>query len=195
LAFGTIFFFRALKEERASIVGPLGTLWTFGVIVLAVLFFGKPISTGTALGALLAFIGMLSVALLQKPKITLNLVLAILIWSSWVFAAEVIDAVGPIAALCLFSFFCALFSLPGIAAKKPLRLVAPGALNFLAFLSDVTATAMLGIVIVSSLLMPLYFVFIALGCRIFFHEKISSREAIGLALVCIGITVSSVFSQ
>lgn len=194
LALGQFFFFRALHEGRVSIVGPLSTLWAVVVILLAVLFFGKSLSLPIALGSLLAFGGILIIALIQHPKVTLNILLTILIWGLWVFASPVVETVGPIAALCLFSFFSALFSLPGAKAKNPLPFLVPGIFNFLGFAFDIAAIAVAGIVFSSSLMTPIYFLMITFGGSVFFHEKINRREALGLILVCIGIIISGAFS-
>jgi len=193
VAFGQYFFFKALKDGKASIVGPISSIWAVLVVLYAVLFFGQPLSLATALGASLAFLGILLAALTQHPKITANLIVAILIWSSWVLAAPLIQSVGSPTALCLIMLFITLASIKGINAKKPHALLIPGIFNFIAFASESIAIPLVTIVVTSALMTPLYFIFINLGGNLLFKERLTKNEIAGLLLVCIGIVVATAF--
>ncbi|VVB57906.1 EamA-like transporter family protein [Candidatus Anstonella stagnisolia] len=193
VSFGQYFFFKALKEGKASVVGPISCTWAVLVVIFAVLFFGQPLSIATAAGAALAFGGIFITAISQHPKVTANLIIAILIWSTWVFAAPLISNVGSPAALCLIMLFITLASIRGIHAKKPHTLLLPGIFNFIAFASESIAIPLVTIVVTSALMTPLYFLFINIGGYFLFRERLTKSEITGLLLVCAGIVTATAF--
>jgi len=193
LSFGTYFFFKALKEERASVIGPLASLWAVVAMIVAAFLFSTPISLGTIVGAILSFGAIAMISLMQHPRITASILLAVLIWGTAAFNAPVVEEAGAMGAIWIVSFFLTLFSLPGIRAKNPVPLAKLGVVNFVAQFFFISSIPLLNVAVASSLLMSSYFVFMVLGGALFFNEKISRKEAVLLAVVCLGIVIASAF--
>ncbi|MEM4255243.1 MAG: DMT family transporter [Candidatus Norongarragalinales archaeon] len=200
LSIGNLLFYKGIDAGLVSLTGFIGSLWVVFTVIAAFFFFGETLSAMQMAGVALGFAGIFVMS--WKGKVgkegVLYAFLAAAVWGlTWFNVKPLVQSVGFVSALFLYTLFAAIVGLATVAVKKQKvlpekSLVLPGVLLCAAYLADLWVVSVSTLSFASALFAPSYFLMLFVFTYTVLGERLEKIHFFGTALVLVSITLISI---
>lgn len=210
---GLVFFNEALRISNPALVSTISSAFTGLVVLLSLIFFQEKLSFTQGISIVLTFVGLLLVIVnaqqLQTKKFTINrgiffAILAMVCWAiAYTFLKIPIEKVGwfwpTYIYTCLFPFIFLYMKMRKIPVENPTKNKAlPILISYSVLIGGAEYAYSLalqqGFVSIVAAITGSYPVLFVILSFVFFKEKVSKQQILGIIVTLIGIVLLSAFS-